>query len=190
MFISQTGIILQKIPYSEADEIITVLLKEQGVHRFFAHGSRKSKKKFQGLLDHFAHLHFEYQISNKGLWTLRDVQRLAHESQSVLSLEAYAVLSYLAELITEFVPEGGGDHGLYDLWLELQAEVKLRTPTDQLANKYLTRFFARVGYALHSPMPLKEMTHFSERILQKKSRAAEFFLRTLTPTRSMCSRSS
>lgn len=180
------GIILKKIPYSEADEIITVLLKGDGVRRFFVRGSRKSKKRYPGLIDHFAHLRFEYKSSPKGLWMLTGVQALSQGCHEPLTMKAYALLAYLAELITEFVPEGDGDHDLYPLWLSWLDEARRKDLKESLVSRYLTQFFAKVGYALNEAMTLKDLTHFSERILQKKSRAADFFLNVIDGSKPLC----
>lgn len=185
-FCSTPGIILKKIPYSESDEIITVLLKDEGVRRFFVRGSRKSQKRYPGLIDYFAHLKFQYRPNSKGLWSLGEVQSLTQDHLGQLSMQGYALLAYLAELIVSFVPEGDGDHDLYSLWLSLSADVRKKTLEESLVNKCLTRFFAKVGYALNESMPLKDLTHFSERILQKKSHAADFFLNVIDGTKPLC----
>jgi len=104
-FQAQTGIILKKLSYGEADEIITVLLKDDGIRRFFVAGSRKSKKRYQGLIDHFSHLKFHYRPNNKGLWRLQDVDLVKLNGQSIWkSMENFSFGNYVAELICEFTP--------------------------------------------------------------------------------------
>ena len=51
----------------EADEIITVLLADHGLQKFFVGGSRKSKKRFRGVVDHFSRLKMEYKSKDCGL---------------------------------------------------------------------------------------------------------------------------
>lgn len=157
---SQPGIVLKKLPYGDADEIITVLLKEEGIRRFFVAGSRKSKKRYQGLVDHFAHLHFYYRPYEKGLWRLHGVEVAQIVSRQIWQeLEFFSFASYLAELICEFTPEAVVDHTLYDLWLEMvgglvegrRSKVEgLQTYHNCLSVYvfYLIKIFEVTGYAL------------------------------------------
>ncbi len=180
------GIILKKIPYSEADEIVTVLLQKEGVHRFFAAGSRKSKKRFKGLVDYFAHLNFSYRPSTRGLWRLLSVEEIADFQNRGHQIKPtqFAYLNLMAELICEFTPEHDGDHGLYDLWFDIQEDCKDNTLSYEIASKFLLRFFDCVGYGLGFERKikpdenwkdlLKELVRFSEKIMQKPSQAAGF----------------
>jgi len=239
----QLGIILKKLPYGEADEIITLLLKDEGIRRFFVAGSRKSKKRYLGLIDQFAHLKFHYKPSLKGLWRIHDVEEIAFQEQPWRELNHFAFGSFLAELIYEYTPEAVVDHHLYELWIEMiQALPNNNYPLPTYSH-YLYKFFQITGYALvlnqcvncgeaNLPDPvlfdhlrggvvcencdplrgqlsqskmalnifqmiqtgqpngkdiqqdnwlplLKELTKFSQNILQKQSRAASFFLQSI-----------
>lgn len=146
---SQSGIILKKIPYGDADEILTVLLKEDGVQRFFVAGSRKSKKKYQGLIDHFAHLKLQYMPSHKGLWRLTGVD--IDDSSSIQvwrKMEAFAIGSFFAELIHELMPEAVHDHRLFDLWLDLQSRLGSGENILLAAAQAFLHLFEITGYAL------------------------------------------
>ncbi|MBU0505614.1 MAG: DNA repair protein RecO [bacterium] len=195
-----SGIILKKLSYSEADEIITVLFKGIGIKRLFVRGSRKSKKRFGGLIDHFAHLKFFFSSHNKGLSSLTSVEEF-HESmqRDLWTLGPnFAYASLLSEFICEFTPEDGDDHGLYDLWLSLYNELKQKELTPDMATNYFIMFLRHVGYAPdfiehfqegHSQAVvdnewmslLTDLVSFAEKIMQKPSRAAPFFLSTLDP---------
>lgn len=246
-FQSQTGIILKKLSYGEADEIITVLLKDEGIRRFFVAGSRKSKKRYQGLIDHFSHLNFHYRPNHKGLWRIQDVDIVPGNGHAVWkSMENFSFGNYMAELICEFTPEAVNDHQLYDLWIEMSEKLTTDNCLPPFAkatagklttySNYLIKIFQTTGYALelnrcvicgknHLPKTvifdhvrgglicmdcapstqgsgrirlsldifresdsvpkeqwqqlLKQLTEFSQNIMQKKSKAAGFFLSTL-----------
>ncbi|MBF0104632.1 MAG: DNA repair protein RecO [Deltaproteobacteria bacterium] len=117
----QQGIILKKLPYGDADEIITVLLKEEGLQRFFVTGSRKSKKRYQGLIDHFNHLCFYYTADTKGLLRLHKAESLG-SAQSIpdRGLKWFCLAHYLTELISALTPEAARDHDLYPVWLDFE----------------------------------------------------------------------
>lgn len=186
------GIILKKQDYSDSDEIVTVLLKEGGIRKFFVSGSKKSKKRYQGLIDHFSCLNFHYHAGSSGLSRVRLVERTSGNPPISADLRCFAFGSYLAELICDFFPEAATDHDLYDLWQHVQLKLNQNGFSLVLAIQYLLIFFQRAGYAVDvekhpglraSEQKLKSflqfLMNFSEQIVQKKSRAAAFFLQVI-----------
>lgn len=185
------GVILKKQDYSESDEIITVLLKNGGVRKFFVSGSKKSKKRYQGLIDNFAWLNFHYQTGSKGLSRVQIVEQIAGSCRIQGDLPSFAFSSYLAELICEYMPEAVVDHNLYELWQHVQVELLQNGFSLMLVIQYLLIFFEQAGYALKEKHPgptasnqelrsfLQFLINFSEEIMQKKSRAAGFLLQVI-----------
>lgn len=175
----QKGIILKKIPFSDADEIITVLLREEGMRRFFVPGSRKSKKRFQGLIDHFNHLHFFYKDTSQGLARLNEVE-IVNPGRAGLwhHLQGFGLAHYLAELICDFTPEAVHDPGLYDIWLEMEELVVQNCLGEGNSVELILKVLEKSGYGLpdSEDHDLLALVHFSERIMQRKSRAAGFLL--------------
>lgn len=185
------GVILKKQDYSESDEIITVLLREGGIRKFFVSGSKKSRKRYQGLIDNFAWLNFHYQTGGKGLSRVQIVEQMAGSRQARGDLQSFAFSGYLAELICEYMPEAVMDHNLYELWRHVQMELAKNGFSLMLGIQYLLIFFEQAGYALKEKHPgpmasdhelksfLQFLINFSEEIMQKKSRAAVFFLQVV-----------
>ena len=145
----KNGIILKKMPYAESDEIITVLLQGEGLRRFFVKGSRKSKKRFAGLIDYFAHLQFIYKKGDAGLGKVFEVEIAQPQSNRALLKETsyFAWVNYLSEIICECIAEGDGDHGLYDLWHQMQDEAAKSLFNQQNITFYLLNFLEMAGYA-------------------------------------------
>lgn len=145
----QPGIILRKNPYSDADEIVTVLLREGGVQRFFAAGSRKSKRSFAGLVDHFAHLNLKFTPRNEGLWRLLGAEE---EGAAVPSPwqdpRNFALGSYMAEVVCAFTPAAVHSEDLFALWLEMASHVARTPATPAFFARTLARFLALFGYAI------------------------------------------
>lgn len=118
--ITDSGVILKKLSYGEADEILTVLFKEEGLRKLFVAGARKSKKNYPGLSDHFLTLEFSVLPSTKGLWRVSQVTQKKTPAREYLSdLRVYGFLAYFAELVCEFVPEGINERPIFDLWQNL-----------------------------------------------------------------------
>lgn len=193
MNLTSPGIILKKIPYGDADEIISVLLKHGGMNRFFVRGSRKSKKRYLGLIDYFAHLKFHYFQPAHGLSRLMNIEEISPSHRNTWSdIKNFAMGAYLAELIFEFTPELAVDHELFDFWLDMQHQLNKDGFSLNLALTSLEKILRQSGYefeadANHDLASLQNsqrdylgsLIHYSQNIIQKKSRAADFFLEVL-----------
>lgn len=197
---SQPGVILKKNPYGEADEILTVLFRHDGIRKLFAAGSRRSKKRYPGILDRFAHVNCFYMANGRGLWRLTDADILDPSTKHLWRhIPCYAFVNYLAELMCALSPEASGDASLYHLWLGLCDEIKAvqgRAQKEDLAALFVRCLFAVFqisGFAavldrhaqsqhdiksLHAL--LKQLVAYSHHILQRKTRSADFFLETIT----------
>lgn len=144
----QTAIILRKAAYGEADEIVTALLSGGGVRRFFATGTRKSRRRFGGLVDHFARLTLNYQPRSAGLWRLLSVE----EASVVLSPWrdpcTFALGHVLAELICIFIPEEVPTEELYALWGEIESSLTAAPVSALSAASILLRCLPHFGYAV------------------------------------------
>lgn len=122
---SEKGVILSKLAYSEADEVITVLMEQSGIKRLFVRGARKSKKRFAGRIDHFQHFSFSYKNKNHGLPLLKSIEDLAEPQISFeRDLTGFAFLSYLSELICGFYPEDVEAIEIYSLWQNVISDLR------------------------------------------------------------------
>jgi len=196
---TQEGVILKKIPYSEADEIVTVLLKSDGIRRFFVPGSRKSKRKFAGLIDYFAHLKLTYNKSHKGLWRLVEANSRPGTTQAT-DIIKYAFSNMFAELICEFTPEAVDDDELYELWNQLQDAYKNNEFTAKAGTYFIQQALTHAGYAIRNDTTflkyprevftreltdkdtvwddfMKHLVTYCRQIIQKPLPASEFYLK-------------
>ncbi len=145
--ITDSGVILKKLSYGEADEILTVLFKEEGLRKLFVAGARKSKKNYPGLSDHFLTLEFSVLPSSKGLWRVSQVvQKKAPEREYLSDLRIYGFLAYFAELVCEFVPEGINERPIFDLWQNLNEHFLTRGFSQGLVISTLMNLLMLTGY--------------------------------------------
>lgn len=148
----QEGVVLRKIAYGEADEIVTVLFREDGVRRLFAAGSRKSKKRFGGLIDAFARLSFECRPSDSGLWRLYGVEEAGKAGAARFwerDIRTYAFFNYLAELICECMPEAVRAGDVFSIWLDATEVFAAREFAAEEAFAVLIRLWAAFGYEMN-----------------------------------------
>jgi DNA repair protein RecO (recombination protein O) len=149
--VRQEGVVLRKIPYGEADEIVTALFREDGVRRLFAAGSRKSRKRFGGLIDAFARLRFECRPNDAGLWRLHGVEESGDAARTRFwerDIRTYAFFNYLAELICECMPEAVRAGEVFSIWLDAAETFAAREFVSGEAFSVLVRMWAAFGYEM------------------------------------------
>lgn len=200
VYAQQEGIVLKKMAYSEADEVATILLKNEGIQKFFVPGGRKSRKRFAGLIDHFAHITVTYQRRARGLWRLLEVSARGSR-KPVTDLSHYAFAHFFSELICLFTPESVYVGEIYVLWLKLQACFAQGEFSHKQAALFVLSFFKASGYDVwheksFAQYPktlftgelsgqselwsncLVRLVEFARTLAQKPLPAAEFYLLT------------
>lgn len=188
---TECGLIVKKIAYGDADEIITVLFQNSGIKRLFVTGSRKSKKRYAGLIDHFAHLKFEYSARSQGLARVKSIEEVAPHFYSILkNVETFALMHYLLELIVSLTAEEAPVPELYQLLLTLPDTLKIEGFQAKKAISYTLQVLECCGYAVDFKAELhpdkegdgvssfKRLVAFGENLAQKRSHAASLVLST------------
>ena len=195
----EKGVILQKLPYSDADEIITVLFEKSGVKKLFVRGSRKSKKRFGGRIDHFEELSFQYTSKEHGLSMLKAIDDLpgSIRSKALNNIFSYAFLSYLSEIIREFFWEEARADEVYELWQNLASEVKDTPLSLERAIHYHLLVLSLAGYNLETESSFHQLLvdykaqsllpkqkwivlfRYPEKVLERHLKTLEFLLSVL-----------
>ncbi|MFY9554075.1 MAG: DNA repair protein RecO [Blastocatellia bacterium] len=111
--------VLRTYALKEADKICVFLTKDQGKVRGVAHGARKLRSRFGSALEPFTEVTLGYfQKEGRELVsvTMCDIRR-SHFERSARDVETASAFSYMAELLTEFLPEHEPNEQLYRLVL-------------------------------------------------------------------------
>jgi DNA repair protein RecO (recombination protein O) len=141
------GLVVGGCDYGEADRIIQVLTAN-GCMRVFAHGARKSRRRFAGALDPFTTVDMALERKRRsGMRTVRSAvvfsSRLAIRDQ----LEKIALASYIAELGAAVAPEGDPMPGLYET-VESTLDLLLdHEPSPMLRRRFELKTIEILGYA-------------------------------------------
>lgn len=146
---SDTGIILRRIDYGEADRIITFLTATNGKIRAIAKGVRKSRSKLAGGIELFSvsELHF---IKGKGdIDTLMSTRLIRHYGEIVKDLERTELAYKFIKQIDKAVEDGTGQE-YFEILDESLAALNIPSISSLLAE---LSFFTRV---------LKELGHIPE----------------------------
>ncbi len=109
-----TGIVLRRIDFSEADQIITVLSEDFGKIALVARGSRRLKSKLAGSLGLLDTLHLSY-FQGQSLGYLNDVEPIHSVETNELDLKTRGLLFYMAEATQKLIPEGEECHAAFQL---------------------------------------------------------------------------
>ncbi len=100
------GYVLGRIDYQERDLILRAAVEDEGILSFHARGARGSTRRFAGGVDDFVPSRFEFVKKKKGLCRLAGAQRRSIAEPAPADLAAFAVRSYVAELLLVVVEEG------------------------------------------------------------------------------------
>ena len=98
------GIVLRLTDFGEADRIVTLFTLEQGKMQGVARGAKRSKKRFAGALEPFAHLKLQLHAGT-GLATLSSADILDIFSGIRADLERIGCAAYACELVERLTPE-------------------------------------------------------------------------------------
>ncbi|HJV34159.1 DNA repair protein RecO [Geomonas sp.] len=131
------AIVLRLTDYGEADRIVSLFSLENGKLQGIARGAKKSRKRFGGALDPFAHLKLQLQQQGSGLATLLSADIIGIFPGIRGDLAKIGTAAYACELVERLTPEEEPNPRLFRLlycYLERLDAAPL-TPSDR-------RFFA------------------------------------------------
>ncbi|HBF13068.1 MAG TPA: DNA repair protein RecO [Deltaproteobacteria bacterium] len=114
------AIVLKKIPYGE-DDLIVTLLTETGLKMScFAPKARVSKKRFGTALDLFCVVYICYKEKpGSSLVSLSSAELLFSYQKIRANLSKFALVCFLSELVTEFVPEHMASPEIYSFFIQI-----------------------------------------------------------------------
>ncbi len=111
--IKTKGLVLRRIPLNEADQIVTLLTRDEGRVSLIAKGSRRLKSRFCGRLELLNHLDLNY-LQGRDLGYLSEAEILEFWPTDI-NLKAQGALFYMAEITGRMLPEGGETSEVYEL---------------------------------------------------------------------------
>jgi DNA repair protein RecO (recombination protein O) len=109
--------VLRTYSLAEADKICVFLTKDSGKVRGVAHGARKMKSRFGSALEPFTEVALTYfQKEGRDLMSVSTCEIVrSHFHSAARDVETASAFSYMAELLTEFLPENEPNERLYRL---------------------------------------------------------------------------
>ncbi len=121
------GIVLGARNWGEADKVMTVFTREQGLLRAAAFGCRRPRSPLAGAMQMFVHADLQIAEGTR-LETIKTASVRAHHAKISLDLTALAYATFAAEVIREFLPEGVSDEGFFDRLTHILTAFETRNP--------------------------------------------------------------
>ena len=139
-----SGIVLRRLRFKEADHIVTFLTKKHGRLSFIAKGSQRLNSKFCGRLETGSELSFE-GVEGKGLHYLKEVKVL--DCFQGECLEANAILFFMAEVVCRLAPENQESEEVYMLLRQAFLEMALKNHNKNIILKvFLVKLLTEMGF--------------------------------------------
>lgn len=114
--IETEGIVLRNIKLGEADKIVTVLSRHEGVVRAVAKGARRLKSKFGASLEPFTRIQLTFfEKEARELVTLTHAEIVKSYFDLTRDDRVLAPLEYLAGIVVEFAPLRAPDERFFRL---------------------------------------------------------------------------
>ena len=109
--------VLRTYSLAEADKICVFLTKDLGKLRGVAHGARKMKSRFGSALEPFTQVALTYfQKEGRELMSVSTCEIVhSHFNCAARDVDVAGAFSYMAELLTEFLPDNEPNERLYRL---------------------------------------------------------------------------
>lgn len=141
------GVVMRTQKLGEADRIITVFTRKNGVQRFVAKGVRKTSSKFGATLEPFMLVDFQC-FEGRSLDTITQAQLIApFGSEIIKNYEFYLSANMVVEA-TERLNEGEAAIEQYQLLVgALRALARQVIDSQIIRDAYLTRAIALAGWA-------------------------------------------
>jgi len=109
------AIVLRLTDYGEADRIVSFFTREEGRLSGFARGAKRSRRRFGGALEPFAHLSLQLKIPYSGLATIETADIVSIHPGIRVDLSQIGCAAYACELVERLTPEGEENPRLFRL---------------------------------------------------------------------------
>lgn len=141
-----TGVVLKRINFDEADQILTVLTRDFGKISILAKGARRMKSKFCGRLELFYEINLVF-FRGRTLHYLNEAEVILTPEIENFDLKTKSVLFYMAEATNKLLPEGQEASTSFDLLIEaLRGLNGEEVISEVILYAYLVKLLSHLGF--------------------------------------------
>jgi DNA repair protein RecO (recombination protein O) len=159
---SSQAIVLRQIIYGESDLIVSLLSAEHGIIRGFAHGGRRSVKRFGSALAPFSTIDVRWQSSRTELVTFLDADLLSAREAIRHSVMRLGLAYYAVELLEMLLNPGESQPILFRLlqgYLDALAEGENSRQARLLFELRLVQQLGYIPHLLHCSECFVQFSH-------------------------------
>lgn len=109
------ALVLRCTNYGEADRIVSLLTRDQGIQKGFAGSARKSRKRFVATLEPFTHALFTWRPGRGNFWALQNAELIDAHYGLRADFQRLALAAYAVELVELLLTEGESQPLIYEL---------------------------------------------------------------------------
>jgi DNA repair protein RecO (recombination protein O) len=148
MALHQTGaFILRTYPLAEAHKICVLLTRTSGLIRGVAHGARRLKSRFGASLEPFTEVQLTYyEKEGRDLVRVANCDIIRSHFEAASQTENAAALSYISELLCEFLPAHEANERLYRLVLAILEALEKGAHLDSVVRYFEVWLLKLSGY--------------------------------------------
>src|ERR1700754_5128461 len=140
--------VLRTYALAEADKICVFLTRELGKVRGVAHGARKMKSRFGSALEPFTEVSLTYfQKEGRELMSVSNCEIVRSQFHTASrGVETASALSYMAELLNEFLPDNEANERLYRLVTATLEAIEQESDLSRVLRYFETWVLRLTGY--------------------------------------------
>lgn len=139
-----TGIVLRRIDFGEADQMVHILTQDQGKVTVLAKGARRLKSKFLGKLELLNEVRLTY-FQGRELGHLNEVESKTLFQEGQLDLRSRSLLFYVAEVTHKMVADDQECRPVFEL-LQDFLEGFESSSGESLFYGYLVKLLTKLGF--------------------------------------------
>ncbi len=138
------GIVIRRFNLNEADQIVTIITKDEGKVSVLAKGSRRLKSRFCGRLEPFYHVSLNY-FQGRDLGHLNEADIIEVYAPLELDLRAKSILFFMAEITAKLVADGQECQEVYQLLNECMSEFE-DSHSEIILHAYMVKLLTLLGF--------------------------------------------
>lgn len=146
--ITTPALILRRIPYGEADQIVTFFGRAEGRFSGLAKSAKRSQRRFGGALEPGSIVELRYvHRPGAALVRLDDAKVITPTLGLLRSLSRIAATTTAVELALAFLKEGDANIAKFDVLTTYLLRIAQQEPTVEDEVRFVFRWFSLCGYA-------------------------------------------
>lgn len=174
-FLKDKGFVIKRVSFGESDRFITLYTQNNGKIELVAKGVKKITSRRSSHIEPFNILSFQAVHGHKD-YILTEVELVKSSSSLKKTLEGYASVFRMCELIERLCPYGERNTQVFDVVMSLLDEQDSRSIEEKMFIAQ-TQLLSSLGYwdSRKTFISATALTRFIENIMERQMKTDQFF---------------